>query len=95
MVFAAYSGVALRQYPQLFAMSDRGAKRGGSLKRWYAERASLSPLYVPPRASLAYWGGEAQDLVKLPQAIYSWNPALVLQTVGDTPTPEQQAPKNP
>lgn len=70
LVFFAYTGVAPRQYQQLFSMSERGAKKGKSLKRWSAERTSLAPLYVPKQASLFYLEQERQALINLPSYIY-------------------------
>ncbi|MCL5884269.1 MAG: dCMP deaminase family protein [Deltaproteobacteria bacterium] len=71
VVFFAYTGVAPRQYQQLFSMSERGAKKRNSLTKWTAERRSLSPLYVPHNASLLSLAAERQELVSLPHDIYS------------------------
>ena len=54
-------------------MSERGKKQGKSLREWYAERLSLTPLYVQRNASLAYLAAERQELEKLPPEIYRWD----------------------
>lgn len=71
VAFFAFSGVAPRQYRPLFSMSERGAKKGKSLKRWNAEQGSLAPLYVPQNASLLYLAAERQALENLPLDIYN------------------------
>jgi cytidine deaminase len=71
--FIAYSGVAPRQYQQLFSMSQRGAKKGKSLNTWTTEQRSLVPIYVPQNASLLYLVKEKQELKSLTTAIYSIN----------------------
>lgn len=71
--FFAFSGVAPRQYSQLFSMGERGAKRGNSLQKWDAQKGSLSPLYVHPNAPLAYLAAERQELEKLPLEVYRWD----------------------
>jgi len=73
VVFSAFSGIAPRQYRQVFAMSDRGAKRGHSLSQWDTTRLTLSPRYVSHNASLAYLAAERQELEKLPPDIYHWD----------------------
>lgn len=70
VVFFAYTGVAPRQYQQLFSISDRGAKKGRSLTRWTSERSFLSPLYIHQNASILYLAGECQALESLPRDIY-------------------------
>lgn len=82
VVFSAYTGVAPRQYPQVFSMSERGAKKGKSQKQWCVERLSLSPRYVPPNASLIYLAGERQELDKLPPEIYCWDRVSVCPDLG-------------
>lgn len=72
--FFAYTGVAPRQYQQLFSMSERGAKKGNSLIKWNAERRSLAPLYVPQNASLLYLAAEIQKLDTLNDSVYSKSP---------------------
>jgi cytidine deaminase len=77
LVFCAFSGIAPRQYRQLFSMSERGAKRGHSLGKWQASRSSLLPPYVTRNAALGYLSAERQELAKLPTAIYSWDEKAV------------------
>jgi cytidine deaminase len=69
--FIAYSGVAPRQYQQLFSMSKRGAKRGKALNTWDTEKRSLVPICVPQNASLLYIAAEHQALESLPPDIYT------------------------
>jgi len=75
VVFAAFSGVAPRQYRGLFSMSERGAKkgRGKPLSVWLAERRSLSPRYVPQHAALSYLAAERQEMLHLLPEIYRWD----------------------
>jgi deoxycytidylate deaminase len=77
VVFSAFAGIAPRQYGILFSMSERGAKKGRSIKAWESERRSLSPLYVMRNASLAFLAGERQELEKLPPEIYRWDKKVV------------------
>ncbi len=74
VVFFAFTGVAPRQYQQLFSMSKRGAKKGKSLTKWTAEHEQrtllLSPLYVPQNASRLYFAAESQELLSLRPEIY-------------------------
>lgn len=62
VVFSPFSGIAPRQYRQLFMMSERGAKRGHSLRKWEAGQSTLTPLYVARNAPLAYLAAERQEL---------------------------------
>jgi len=73
VVFFSFSGIGPRQYQQVFSMSERGAKKGSSLKDWEACRRSLSPRYVMQNAEVAYLFGECKELEKLPTDIYRWN----------------------
>jgi len=73
VVFCAFTGVAPRQYQQLFSMSERGAHKGNSLKKWELERKHLSPLYVNRNAELAYLAAECQESSKLPTELYRWD----------------------
>ena len=73
VVFCAFSGIAPRQYRQLFAMSERGKKKGKSLSEWQISRTSLSPRYVMHNASRAYLAAERQELEKLLCNIYRWD----------------------
>jgi deoxycytidylate deaminase len=73
VVFCAFSGVAPRQYRQLFGMSERGAKKGKSLGNWKIAKRSLSPKYVIQNASQAYLANERQELEKLRLELYRWD----------------------
>lgn len=73
VVFCEFSGIAPRQYRQLFSMSERGAKRGLSLTKWHANRHSLSPEYVTRNASNAYCATERQELERLLSEVYRWD----------------------
>jgi cytidine deaminase len=72
VVFFPFTGVAPRQYRQLFSMSERGAKKGNSLIEWNNNRRSLAPPYVPQNASLLYLATERQELKSLSPDIYSF-----------------------
>lgn len=69
----AFSGIAPRQYRQLFSMSERGAKQGRSLTDWNSNKLLLSPLYVMRNASLSYVATEREELEKLPPEIYHYD----------------------
>lgn len=71
VAFSAFTGVAPRQYRQLFSMSERGAKKGNSLIKWNAERRSLAPLHLPQNVSRIYLEAERQALESLPSELYS------------------------
>jgi cytidine deaminase len=71
VVFTAFTGIAPRQYRQLFLMSERGAKKGISLSEWEDDRLPLAPLYVPQYASLLYLEAERRALENLPPDIYN------------------------
>ena len=74
VVFCAFSGIAPRQYGQLFSMTERGKKKGTSLKVWQDEsRLALSPRYVMRNADLAYIFAERLELAKLPPDAYRWD----------------------
>ena len=77
LVFCAFSGIAPRQYRQLFSMSERGAKRGRSLADWNAEPHVVSPLYIPRNAALLYLAAERQALERLPANIHKWDATRV------------------
>jgi deoxycytidylate deaminase len=92
VVFFAFTGVAPCQYRQLFSMAERGAKKGGSLRKWYAQQRSLAPLYVNPKAAFLYLAAECQELKKLPIDVYPWDeksicPALDVKVGGDDTKP--------
>jgi cytidine deaminase len=78
VVFSAFSGIAPRQYRQLFSMSERGAQ---TMKDWDRDRGSLSPLYVTTNASLAYAAAERQELEKLQSECYVWDKNAVCPQV--------------
>lgn len=77
VVFSAFSGVAPRQYQQLFSMSARGRKAGLSLTEWNLQRATLCPRYVIDHAAAAYVLAERQELDQLPEAIYHWDSNII------------------
>lgn len=72
VVFTPFTGIAPRQYQQLFSMSERGAKRGSSLRKWNERKVSLSPRYIQPNAALSYLAAESRELEELPIEIYPW-----------------------
>ncbi len=51
-------------------MSERGAKKGRSLKNWSENKRLLSPRYVMRNASLGYLAAERQEIEKLPPETY-------------------------
>lgn len=81
VVFCAFSGIAPRQYHQVFSMSERGSKKGLTLESWEATRRNLSPRYVMRHASEAYLAAENQELQNLKQEIYPWDKAALCPKV--------------
>jgi cytidine deaminase len=77
VVFFAFTGVAPRQFRQLFSMTERGAKKGRSLNKWLADRRSLAPTYIAGGAWLSYTLEERRELERLPSDTYSWDVAAV------------------
>ena len=73
VVFYAFSGIAPRQYRQLFGMTERGKDRGHLLAEWNQSRGTLTPPYVPTSSMHAYIAAELEALKQLPPDIYSWN----------------------
>lgn len=75
VIFLAFSGIAPRQYQQLFSMAVRSpkTKKGISLKQWPEKRATLIPRYVMRNASESYILAERQELEKLSVDIYKWD----------------------
>jgi deoxycytidylate deaminase len=73
VVFRTFSGIAPRQYRQLFSMSERGGRKGKLLKNWIENQRLLSPRYVIRNASLGYLAAERQELEKLPPEIYHYD----------------------
>lgn len=80
VVFLAFSGIAPRQYRQLFSMSERGAKKGVSLKDWEVNRRSLSPRFVMVGAALTYLPAETRELKALRADVYSWDMGAICPT---------------
>lgn len=81
VVFSAFSGIAPRQYRQLFEMSERGKKKGVALSTWQSIRSSLSPKYVTQNASRAYLVAECQELNKITGDVYRWNKERLCPTL--------------
>ncbi|MGA7748629.1 MAG: anti-phage dCTP deaminase [Gallionella sp.] len=73
VAFLAFTGVAPRQYQQLFSMSRRGARNGLSLRDWEANKMAISPRYVEKNTAAAYLLAERQELEKLPVDVYKWD----------------------
>jgi cytidine deaminase len=81
VVFAAFTGIAPRQYRQLFSMSERGAKKGMALRKWTALRGALSPPYVMRDAQLIYVAAEREELKRLNTANYRWDKKAICPLV--------------
>lgn len=77
VTFVAFSGVGPRQYAQLFAMAERGAKKGRSLKHWSNTQDELSPVYVPRSAWRQYVAEECIELDALDPETYKWDRDLL------------------
>jgi deoxycytidylate deaminase len=77
VVFSAFSGIAPRQYRQLFNMSERKENR---LLGWESARPLKSPPYVIRNAPLAYLPAERQELEKLQVDVYSWEKEVLCPT---------------
>ena len=73
VVFAVFSGVAPRQYRQLFSMSERGTKQGLSLQEWETSRSQLVPLHVPKSAFRTSLAEERRAMETLDPAVYDWD----------------------
>lgn len=69
----AFSGIAPRQYRQLFSMAERGKDKGHSLSAWEALGAALVPPYVPANSFHAYIPAEQEALKRLHPDIYRWS----------------------
>jgi len=80
VVFSSFTGIGPRQYSQLFSMSERGAKKGRSLKLWENTRPELSPYYVPSLGYLQYIMQERAELQRLQTDVYAWEQASLLPT---------------
>jgi cytidine deaminase len=72
VVCYAFSGIAPRQYRQLFSMAERGKDKGHSLNRWSALSSALVPPHVPPNSFHAYIPAEREALKRLRPDIYRW-----------------------
>ncbi len=81
VIFYPFSGVAPRQYQQLFSMSQRGAKKGKPLKEWEDNRQTLLPTYIPTSLPFAYIRAEREALEKLPTEHYKWDRETVCPAV--------------
>ncbi len=78
VAFLVFSGVAPRQYQQLFSISRRSKKNGGfNLKEWGSTKASLSPPYVMKNAWAAYTIAERHELENLQNNFYTWDKNVV------------------
>lgn len=77
VVFFAFSGVSPSQYRQLFAMSERGAKKGHSLRVWQNEKRRLAPFYVQRNAFNSYLVAERQELENLVLGHYNWDKHVI------------------
>ncbi len=84
VVFCAFSGVAPRQYRQLFALSERGAVKGKRVKQWEAERPTLVPQCVSRNSHVAYLAAERQELEKLPIDVYRWDKGAICPVIGSS-----------
>jgi deoxycytidylate deaminase len=77
VVFTAFSGVAPRQYRQLFAMSERGKDAGYSLSDWNSRRRNLVSPYIPKTSAQSYLVAEKDALLDLPENVYRRLPIKV------------------
>ena len=77
VVFAAFSGIAPRQYARLFSMTDRGGKPDRSLEQWESNRASLDP-HGFRNAPKAYTRSEREALAVLDVAKFKWQPEKIV-----------------
>lgn len=71
VVFTTYSGVAPRQYRQLFSMSERGKDKGHSLTQWCSLKPKLVPPYTSATASYSYLVAEQEAVADLPNDLYA------------------------
>jgi deoxycytidylate deaminase len=81
VVFYAFTGVAPCQYRQLFSMTERGAKKGNSLTKWYQQKRSLHPQHIPQDASILYVAAERRELANLSTEIFSWDKQKICELV--------------
>jgi deoxycytidylate deaminase len=73
VIFVRYSGIAPRQYQQLFTMTSRGAKKGYPLKEWNSKRTTTLPRNVGRNAYQAYLAAERQELETLLVEDFKWD----------------------
>jgi deoxycytidylate deaminase len=71
VTFYAFTGIAPRQYQQLFSMTERGSRRGLTLEAWESSRATLIPRYVLKNAAAAYVMVEREVLDRIPRETYA------------------------
>lgn len=64
VAFTPFSGVAPRQYQQLFSMALRGGPKA-SQNEWNSKRKTLVPRYVPRNTALAYLAAERTEVATL------------------------------
>lgn len=76
VLFQPFTGVAPRQYGQLFSMATRGSKSGQTLSEWEKARLALIPPSVSPHAADAYILTERDELSRLHEE-YKWDRSLV------------------
>jgi deoxycytidylate deaminase len=76
LVCVPFTGIAPRQYRQLF---DMAVRRGKTLAQWEAERAGLAPLCAPPEM---YTRAERLALAPLLPTLYQWDINAVCPAAG-------------
>ncbi len=87
VVCTTFSGMAPRQYRQLFAMSERGKDKGHSLSEWLSLRPTLAPPYIPQHSAHSYLAAERDAVVELPADIFRLKPDSA------TPIPAPETPE--
>ncbi len=70
VVFMPYTGVAPRQFRQLFNMSHRKAH---SISQWKERRTALSPIHIHGLSHATYTLAERELVLGLDEAIYEWD----------------------
>jgi len=85
VVFSAFSGIAPRQYRQLFSMAERGKDKGRSLSEWESSRRTLASPYISHNAAPAVFAAEREALMKLPTDAYRWDRKSLCPERSDTP----------
>lgn len=76
VVFAAFAGIAPRQYSRLFSISDRGRTPDRSLENWEKNRLSLEP-HQFYNAAAAYVKSERDSLKRLDPKSFNWDPSSI------------------